>query len=143
MGRQIRMGHFSCAEQVYYHAYTHSKLDVFRNFINNQSSFSNLDHWLTRATHTADETLYLCVAHGSTDFLAVEANRRQRRREFVELESIENRRFAGRIETEHDEVNRVRLQLRPVHTHRIATLIVWRVTNLSVEANYCMLTASL
>jgi len=52
---------------------------------------------------------YLSAADGSTDFLAVEADRRQRRREFVEFQSIENGRFAGSVETEHDNVDRVSL----------------------------------
>jgi len=62
---------------------------------------------------------YLCVANGSTNFLAVEADRRQRRCEFVELESIENGRFAGGVQTQHHNVNRMTLQFGPADAHRV------------------------
>jgi len=75
----------------------------------------------TRTPGYAYKIRYLCVAYGSTDFLAVEADRRQRRCEFVELQPIEDGRFAGRIQAEHDNVNRICLQLGPVDTHRIGT----------------------
>ena len=80
-----------------------------------------LNHWLSGSTRTIRTYAYLCVAYSSTDFLAVEADSRQRRCEFVELESVENSRFAGRIQAEHGKVNRMSLQLCPVDTHRNLT----------------------